>query len=177
MLLLIGSWHSPNWCPKAPLLKILDLLLGSCFYCFLVAWLVLCWYPPCEVYLLPKSETNLLSWVFLHVIEWYFKINTLHTGIKSFSFLCGTQHILGQKVSTKSWMAAISLSPLREHWYYSVLSSNIRVKGDKIKRENKPIRLPLETWCSLSVPQCTASNRGNWNSWCLYWKVTTLLRL
>ena len=26
---------------------------------------------------------------------------------------------------------------------------------------NNPIRLPLETWCSLSVPQCTASNKGN----------------
>ena len=93
-----------------------------------------------------------------------------NTGIKSFSFLCGTQRIVGQKVSTKSWMAALSLSPLREHRYYLVLSSNIRVKGDKMKRENNPIRLPLETWCSLSVPQCAESNRGNWNSWCLYIK-------
>ena len=66
-------------------------------------------------------------------------------------------------------LALISLSPLREHWYYLVLSLIIRVKKDKIKRENNPIRLPLETWCSLSVPQCTASNRGNWNSCCLYW--------
>ena len=41
-------------------------------------------------------------------------------------------------------------------------------KGDKMKRENNPIRLPLETWCSLSVPQCAASNKGNWNSWCLH---------
>ena len=32
----------------------------------------------------------------------------------SFRFLCGTQCILEQKVSTKSWMAAISLSPLCE---------------------------------------------------------------
>ena len=75
---------------------------------------------------------------------------------------------MGQKVSTKSWMTAISLSPLREYCYYLVRSSNIRVKGDKIKMENIPIRLPLETWCSLSVPQCAASNKGNWNSWCLY---------
>ena len=87
---------------------------------------------------------------------------------KSFSSLYGAQRISGQKVSTKSWMAAISLSSLREHWYYLVLSSNIRVKGDKMKRENNPRRLPLETWCSLSVPQCAASNRENWNSWCLY---------
>ena len=36
------------------------------------------------------------------------------------------------------------------------------------EEENNPIRLPLETWCSLSVPQCIASNKGNWNSWCLY---------
>ena len=42
-----------------------------------------------------------------------------------------------------------------------VLSSNIRLKGDKMRRENNPIRLPLETWCSLSVPQCTASNKAN----------------
>ena len=78
--------------------------------------------------------------------------------------------ILEQKVSTQSleWVAAISLSHLREHWYYLVLSSNIRVTRDKMKTENNPIRLPLETWCSLSVPQCTASNTGNWNSWCLY---------
>ena len=60
------------------------------------------------------------------------------------------------------------MSPLREYCYYLVLSSNIRVKGDKMKRENNPIRLPLETWCSLFVPQCAASNKGNWNSWCLY---------
>ena len=29
-------------------------------------------------------------------------------------------------------------------------------------RENNPIRLPLETWGSLSVPQGTASNKGKW---------------
>ena len=89
---------------------------------------------------------------------------SLNAGIKSSSFLCGMQCILGQKVSTKSWMAALSLSPLREYCYHFVLSSNIRLKGDKMKGENNPIRLPLETWCSLSVPQCTASNKANWNS-------------
>ena len=91
-----------------------------------------------------------------------------YTGIKSFSFFCWTLCIVGQKVRTKSWMTAISLSPLREYCYYLVWSSNIRVKGDKMKRENNPIRLPLETWWSLSVPQCAASNKGKWNSWCWY---------
>ena len=91
-----------------------------------------------------------------------------NTGIKSFSFFCWTLCIVGQKVSTKSWMTVISLSPLPEYCYYLLGSSNIRVKGDKMKRENSPIRLPLETWCSLSIPQCAASNKGNWNSWCLY---------
>ena len=92
-----------------------------------------------------------------------------NTGIKSFSImiLCGTQRILGQKVSTKSCMAAVSLSPLCEYCYYLLLSSNIRVKGKKMKRENNPIRPPLQTWCSLTVPQCAASNKGNKNSWYL----------
>ena len=82
--------------------------------------------------------------------------------------LCGTQCILGQKVSPKSWMAAISLSPLWEYCYNLVLSCNIRVKGDKIKREYNPVRLPLETWYSLTVPQCATSSKGNWNSCSLY---------
>ena len=34
-------------------------------------------------------------------------------------------------------------------------------KGDNMKRENNPIMLPLETWCSLSVPQCAVSNKRN----------------
>ena len=39
-------------------------------------------------------------------------------------------------------MAAISLSPLREH-YYLVLICNIHVKRDKMMRENNPVRLTL----------------------------------
>ena len=35
-------------------------------------------------------------------------------------------------------MAAIFLSPLREYCYYLVLSSNIRVKGYEMKRQNNP---------------------------------------
>ena len=97
-----------------------------------------------------------------------FHFFNLHTSIKSFSFFCQTLCIVGQKVSTKSWMAAISLSPLREYCYNLVLSCNIRVKGDKIKREYNPVRLPLETWYSLTVPQCATSSKGNWNSRSLY---------
>ena len=33
-------------------------------------------------------------------------------------------------------------------------------KGDKMKRGKNAIRLPLETWCSLSDPQRLASNKG-----------------
>ena len=57
---------------------------------------------------------------------------------------------------------------LHEYWYYLVLRSNIHVKGDKMKRENNPVRLTFNSWCSLSVPQCAAAYRENWNSWCLY---------
>ena len=109
--------------------------------------------------------------------------NLVNTGIECFCFLCGTQCILGQKVSTKSWMAAVSLSPLREYCYYLVLSSNIREKERRLGKqsykaakessyktilENNPIRLLLETWCSLTVSRCAASNKGNWSYWCLY---------
>ena len=44
-------------------------------------------------------------------------------------------------------MAATSLSSLREYCYYLVLSSNIHVKEDKMKREYNMIRVPLETLC------------------------------
>lgn len=88
----------------------------------------------------------------------------------SFSFLCGTQWMLGQKESTKSWMPVISLSPLWEILLLLilVLSSNIYVKGDKMMRENNLVRLTFDSWCSLSGPQCAAAYRENWNSWYLY---------
>ena len=50
---------------------------------------------------------------------------------------------------------------LREYWYYLVLSSNIHVKGDKIMRENNPVWLMFDSWCSLSVRQCAAAYREN----------------
>ena len=48
-----------------------------------------------------------------------------------------------------------------KYCYYSVLSSNIHEKGDKLKREINPLRLPFNSWCSLSVYQCAAANREN----------------
>ena len=62
---------------------------------------------------------------------------------------------MGQKVSTKSCIEALSLSPLHEYWYYLVLSCNICVKGGKIKRKNKLIRLPWDNWCSLLLANAT----------------------
>ena len=38
-------------------------------------------------------------------------------------------------------LVAISLSPSCEYCYLA-LSSNLRVKGEKMKRENNPMRLP-----------------------------------
>ena len=80
-------------------------------------------------------------------------------------------HQMKAIVGTKSWMAAIIIfvSFIREYCDYLVLSSNNCLKKDKMKRENNRIGLPLEIWCSLSVPQCRVSNDGNWNSLCLYW--------
>ena len=49
-----------------------------------------------------------------------------------------------------------------------ILSSNIHVKGDKMKKEDNLVRLTFDSWCSLSVPHCTAVYRENWISWCLY---------
>ena len=63
----------------------------------------------------------------------------------SVSCVVRRRHLGTENEHPKSWMAAVCLSPLREHWYYLLLSSNIRVKGDKMKRENNPIRLPLDT--------------------------------
>ena len=91
-----------------------------------------------------------------------------NTSIKSFSFLCWTLRIVGQKVSTKNLMAALSdclpsssCLLLHEYWNFVPNNNNIPVKETKIW-------LSFKTWCSLSVPQCTASNERNWNSWCLY---------
>ena len=95
--------------------------------------------------------------------------NGFYTSIKSFSFLCWTMRIVGQKVSIKSLMAALSdclpsssCLLLHEYWSFVPNNNNIPVKETKIW-------LSFKTWCSLSVPQCTASNKRNWNSWCLYW--------
>ena len=84
-----------------------------------------------------------------------------HTGIKSFSFLCRTLRIVGQKVSTKSFMAASldsfpssSSLLLHEDWNLVPNNNNTRMKETKIW-------LPFKTWCSLSVPRCAAYHKGN----------------
>ena len=41
-------------------------------------------------------------------------------------------------------MAAISLSSLCKYCYYLVLSSNVHDKGDRMRRENNPMWVPLE---------------------------------
>ena len=56
---------------------------------------------------------------------------------------------------------------LHEYWNFVPNSNNIPVKETKIW-------LSFKTWCSLSVPRCTASNKRNWNSWCLYLHATLL---
>ena len=48
---------------------------------------------------------------------------------------------------------------LRKYWYYLVLHSNIYVKGAKMKKENNLVWLTFNSWCSLSVPQCTSAYR------------------
>jgi len=93
-----------------------------------------------------------------------------NTGIKSFSFLCillGTQRIVGQRVSTKSWIALISsflYANISITCSNTSISSNVYVKGDKMMRENNPVRLTFDSCCSFSGPQCAAAYRENWNS-------------
>ena len=67
---------------------------------------------------------------------------------------CGTES--EHQVLNGSHIVFISL---REYWYYLLLSSNIHVKGDKVTRENNPLRLAFNSWCLLSVPRCTAAYR------------------
>ena len=91
-----------------------------------------------------------------------------YPGIRSFSFLCWTLRIVGQKESTKSLIAASSdcfpsssCILLREYWNLVPNDYNIHVKETKIW-------LPLKTWSSLSVSRFAAYREGNWSSWCLY---------
>ena len=87
----------------------------------------------------------------------------------SFSFLCGTQCILAQKVRLHQVLNGchIFVSFARILLLFGTKFQYLR-KRRQDKEGNNLIKLPLETWCSLSVPQCTAPNKGNWNSWCLY---------
>ena len=61
-----------------------------------------------------------------------------YTGIKSFSFLCRPQRIVGQKVSTNCRMAALSdcfpsssCLLLREYWNFVPNNTNVHVKEIK----------------------------------------------
>ena len=105
---------------------------------------------------------------FYEVSRMLMRKNVNNTSIKSFSFLCWTLRIVGQKVSTKSLMAGLSdcfpfsyCLLLHKYWNFVPNNNNIPVKETKIW-------LSFKAWWSLSVPQCTASNKRNWNSWCLY---------
>ena len=73
-------------------------------------------------------------------------------GINSCSFLCWMLCILRQKVSTKSLMAVLSdCFPSSSCLLYANIGNytNIHIKETKKW-------LPFKTWCSLSVPLCTA---------------------
>ena len=87
-----------------------------------------------------------------------------YRGIKSFSFLCWMLCSMGQKVSTKSLMTILSdCFPSSSCLLYANIGNNINIRIEETKKW-----LPFKTWCSLSVPRCTAHHKGNWNSWCLY---------
>jgi len=76
----------------------------------------------------------------------------LNRGIKSFSFLCWMLCIMGQKVSTKSLMAALSdCFPSSSCLLYAHIGNNTNIDIKETKKW-----LPFKTWCSLSVPSCTA---------------------
>ena len=75
---------------------------------------------------------------FASATDQLFRIAIHNSGIMSFSFLCGTQRILWQKVRTKAWTTAISLSPLREYCYHLVLNSNSRVKMTRWRGKTIP---------------------------------------
>ena len=92
-----------------------------------------------------------------------------YTGIKSASFLCWMLRIVGQEVSIKCLMAALSdcfpsSSCLLLSEYWNLVPNNISV------RVKTKIWLPFKTWRSLSVPIWAAYHTGNWNSWCLDWE-------
>ena len=75
---------------------------------------------------------------------------------------CGTES--EHQASNGSLIGLFSLLScllLREYWNFVPNNNNIPVKETKIW-------LSFKTWWSFSVPQCTASRKRNWNSWCLY---------
>ena len=62
--------------------------------------------------------------------------------------LLGAQRIVGQSEYEVLNGSHIFIS-LCEYWYYLVLSSNIHVKGDKMKSNKNPVRLTFDSLCSF----------------------------
>ena len=91
-----------------------------------------------------------------------------NTGIKNFSFLCWMLCIVGQKVSTKFLMVALSDCFPSSSCILLCKFWNLLPNNDSIHVEETKIWLLFKTWCSLSVPRCAVYLKGNWNSWCLY---------
>lgn len=94
----------------------------------------------------------------------------------SVSFVVGSTSWDRKWAWSLEWQLYLCLLLICEYCYYLVLSSNISVEGDEMKRENTPIRLSSKTWCSLFVPQCATSDKGNWNFCFLYWQLAARWR-
>ena len=106
-----------------------------------------------------KISQILLDWLMSHNLVCQYRTPQQYRH-QEFRFLCWTLCIVGQIVSTKSLMAALSdcfpsssCILLRKYWNL-VRNNNIHVKETKIW-------LPFKTWCSLSVPRCIAYHKGN----------------
>jgi len=92
----------------------------------------------------------------------------LYTGIKTFSFLCARQRILWQKVSTKSWMAAISVFFTRILLLFGTrfhYSCKRRHDEEGKQSDEAAIR---DLVLTFSLTKYAASNKGKRNSWCVY---------
>ena len=67
---------------------------------------------------------------------------------------------MGQKVNTLN--GRLIFISLREYWYYLVLSSDIHVKGDKMKRDNNTMKAAIRELVPTFCPTMRrASTKGN----------------
>ena len=85
----------------------------------------------------------------------------MRTGIKIFSLLCWAHGALWDRKGAPSlkWQSFL-------HFFTQLLvlfgsKFHYSLKGEKMMRENKPLRLTFDSWCSLSLPQCAAAYREN----------------